>query len=98
MSKSLEKLRVTNLGFDQYSYNFNFVKEGVFFPLDIGEMQIKMIVINLRLPVSFFLNCGLWVGGFAMREIFCCILVFCLSTLIFQCHISVRMPAIEMKR
>ena len=61
-------------------------------------MQIKMIVINLRLPVSFFLNCGLWVGGFAMREIFCCILVFCLSTLIFQCHISVRMPAIEMKR
>lgn len=54
MSKSLEKLRVTKLGFDQYNYNFNFVKEGVFFPLDIGEMQIKMTVINLRLPVSFF--------------------------------------------
>ena len=92
-SKSMEKLRVTKLDFDQYSSNFDFVKEEVFFPLGIGEMQIKMIVINLSLAISFFfffLNCGLWVGGFAGREIFCCILVFCLSTLIFQGHKSVE--------
>lgn len=53
-SKSLEKLRVTKLDFDQYSYNFDIVKEEVFFPLGIGEMQIKMTVINLSLTISFF--------------------------------------------
>ena len=53
-SKSMEKLRVTKLDFDQYSSNFDFVKEEVFFPLGIGEMQIKMIVINLGLAISFF--------------------------------------------
>lgn len=50
----MEKLRVTKLDFDQYSSNFDFVKEEVFFPLGIGEMQIKMIVINLSLAISFF--------------------------------------------
>ena len=58
-----------------------------------------MIVINLSLPVScFFLNCGLWIGGFAVREIFCCILVFLsLNFNVPVPHIC-RMPAIEMKR
>lgn len=89
-SKSLEKLRVTKLDFDQYSYNFDIVKEEVFFPLGIGEMQIKMIVINLSLTIFFFFfNCGLWVGGFAGRKYFVAFLFF-VSPLIFQGHKSVE--------
>lgn len=84
-------LTVTQLGFDQYRYNFDLVKEKIFVSLGAGGKQIQMVVINTKSPcLLFFFDCCPWVVGFATRKTLHSILVFHLLAFVFQCRISVE--------